>query len=148
MEIRRSYDRLISTIGFPILARWHLYIASGPCLLQKQLTIQWQTQWYFCVSLSQNLGSINIFVSLMWRKICPSFSGNPWKRCFCSHDKNGADKKLLWGADDVLNITGIYFAHIMGAGYSRCRLEHTCICIRLMHAHPPFTECQFLCTCT
>ena len=30
MEIRRSYERLISTIGFPILVRWHLYIESGP----------------------------------------------------------------------------------------------------------------------
>ena len=28
MEIRRSYDRLISTMGFPILVRWHLYIES------------------------------------------------------------------------------------------------------------------------
>ena len=32
MEIRRTYDRLISTIGFPILIRWHLYIESGPSL--------------------------------------------------------------------------------------------------------------------
>ena len=31
MEVRRSYDRLISTMGFPILVRWHLYIESGPC---------------------------------------------------------------------------------------------------------------------
>ena len=30
MEIRRSYDRLISTMGFPILERWQLYIESGP----------------------------------------------------------------------------------------------------------------------
>ena len=30
MEIRRSYDRLISTIGFPILVRCHLYIELGP----------------------------------------------------------------------------------------------------------------------
>ena len=30
MEIRRSYDRLISTMGFPILVRCHLYIESGP----------------------------------------------------------------------------------------------------------------------
>ena len=30
VEIRRSYDRLISTLGFPILLRWHLYIESGP----------------------------------------------------------------------------------------------------------------------
>ena len=30
MEIRRSYDRLISIMGFPILVRWRLYIESGP----------------------------------------------------------------------------------------------------------------------
>ena len=28
---RRSYDRLISTMGFPILVRRHLFIESGPC---------------------------------------------------------------------------------------------------------------------
>ena len=35
VEIRRSYDRLISTMGFPILARWHLYIESGPWWQQR-----------------------------------------------------------------------------------------------------------------
>ena len=30
VEIRRSYGRLISTMGFPILGRRHLYIDSGP----------------------------------------------------------------------------------------------------------------------
>ena len=30
VEIRRSYDRLISTMGFPILVRWHSYIEPGP----------------------------------------------------------------------------------------------------------------------
>ena len=30
MEIRRFYNRLISTMGSPILVRWHLYIDSGP----------------------------------------------------------------------------------------------------------------------
>ena len=29
VEIRRSYGRLISTMVFPILVRWHLYIESG-----------------------------------------------------------------------------------------------------------------------
>ena len=35
VEIRGSYSRLISTMGFPILVRWHLYIESGswpPCV--------------------------------------------------------------------------------------------------------------------
>ena len=37
MEIRRSYDRLISTIGFPIyiLVRWHLYIESVPQCIKR-----------------------------------------------------------------------------------------------------------------
>ena len=35
MEIRRSYDRLVSTMGFPILVRWHLYIESGPWWLRN-----------------------------------------------------------------------------------------------------------------
>ena len=30
MEIRRFYDSLISTMGFPMLVRWHLYIESAP----------------------------------------------------------------------------------------------------------------------
>ena len=36
MEIRRSYDGLISTMGFRILVRWHLYIESGPRYLEFQ----------------------------------------------------------------------------------------------------------------
>ena len=33
MEIRRSYDRLISTIGFALLVRWRVYIESGSSML-------------------------------------------------------------------------------------------------------------------
>ena len=33
MEIRQSYDRLISTMGFPLPVRWHLNIESGPSLI-------------------------------------------------------------------------------------------------------------------
>ena len=33
VEIRWSYDCLISTMGFPILGRWHLYIEAGPCTI-------------------------------------------------------------------------------------------------------------------
>ena len=35
VEMRRSYDGLISTMGFPILVRWHLYIESGPRCSEK-----------------------------------------------------------------------------------------------------------------
>ena len=30
MEIRQSYNRLISTVGFPKLVRWHFYMELGP----------------------------------------------------------------------------------------------------------------------
>ena len=38
VEIRRSYDRLLSTMGFPILVRRHLYIESGPSISWLLLT--------------------------------------------------------------------------------------------------------------
>ena len=42
MEIRRSYDRLISTTGFSILIRRHLYIESRPRLrLCSSLRERW-----------------------------------------------------------------------------------------------------------
>ena len=50
VEIRRSYERLISTMGFPILVRWQLYIESGPWWHQviwpKQL-IMGQFIWFY-----------------------------------------------------------------------------------------------------
>ena len=47
VEIRRSYERLISTMGFPILIRWHLYIESGPSLFHC-LFSGWSTICYSC----------------------------------------------------------------------------------------------------
>ena len=41
VEIRRSLDRLISTMGFPILVRWHLYIESVPVVFSlRPLTFE------------------------------------------------------------------------------------------------------------
>ena len=40
MEIRQSYNRLISTMGFPVLVRWHLYIESGPWF-KLEAVMQW-----------------------------------------------------------------------------------------------------------
>ena len=36
VEIRRSWDRPISTMGFPTLVRWHLDIESGPWCWQSR----------------------------------------------------------------------------------------------------------------
>ena len=41
MEIRRSFDHLIPSIGFPILVRWHIYVESTPDFnLQNKITTQ------------------------------------------------------------------------------------------------------------
>ena len=45
MEIRRSYDRLISTMEFPMLVRWHLYILNqGP---GDNCPVSWPIVWSF-----------------------------------------------------------------------------------------------------
>ena len=54
VEIRRSDDRLISTMGFPILVRWHLYIESGP----------WGRQLH--VLFSQSFWLEGIVIPLQW----------------------------------------------------------------------------------
>ena len=50
MEIRRSYDRLISTMGFPILVRWHLYIESGPWCFRGKASIAILLNTQPCIS--------------------------------------------------------------------------------------------------
>ena len=52
VEIKWSYDRLISTMGFPILVRWHLHIESAPWCLKVflyfflMLLLQLLSFWY------------------------------------------------------------------------------------------------------
>ena len=66
VEIRRSYDRLISTMGFPILVRLHLYIESGPG--GDWLPVCWWTE-------------------LIWIHIAPWWKCNSWWYRACSHDR-------------------------------------------------------------
>ena len=49
VEIRRSWDRLISTMGFPILVRWHLYIEQAP-------VYPWER--YICVACPECFGTV------------------------------------------------------------------------------------------
>ena len=58
MEIRRSYDRLISTMGFPLLVRCHLYIGSGPCLFGKLAIILKQGVYSQVESSLRGLGAV------------------------------------------------------------------------------------------
>ena len=53
MEIKRSYDRLISTIWIPIPVRWHLYIESGPT------TYMWHTINKHCPKCNGGASSQN-----------------------------------------------------------------------------------------
>ena len=66
MEIRRSYDRLISTMGFPILVRWHLYIESGPRILNEA---KLETR---VITIGERLGG-------MW-SVCRPKLGHPARR--------------------------------------------------------------------
>ena len=54
MEIRRCYDHLISTVGFPIMVRRHLYIESGPRGFSTRaflvrLSLEWIWNLEFCI---------------------------------------------------------------------------------------------------
>ena len=83
-EIRQSDNHLISTIGFPILVRWHFYTESGA-----------RSSWYWLWNKRT--------ICLSWGKIglpaqwAPSFSGNPQQNrpelCVCH-----------WGLHLVLNL--------------------------------------------
>ena len=57
MEIRRSNDRLISTMGFPILVRWHLYIESGSKSyrnhIKKYVGTCYNTLWLAQISIRE-----------------------------------------------------------------------------------------------
>ena len=56
VEIRQSYDRLISTMGFPVLVRWHLYIeyqglvvsglTDGKAPTRCQDQVHWPPGWW------------------------------------------------------------------------------------------------------
>ena len=56
MEIRRSCNRLISTMGFPLLVRWHLYIESGPRYFAKKYSLPLCSGWNVLGELGQYHG--------------------------------------------------------------------------------------------
>ena len=74
MEIRRSYDRLISKMGFPMLVRWHLYIESAPrpqwvnilAILKRPCSWQCSRPWWFWSRHGQNFNTVTSW----WVKWC------------------------------------------------------------------------------
>ena len=86
VEIRQSYDRLFSTMGFPILVRWHLHIESGPWarFLSHILSqVSWQVTWprlrpqvtcgTFCLS----------FFKWLHKSLGPKSLGLFWNAPYC-----------------------------------------------------------------
>ena len=57
VEIRQCYYSLISTMGFPILVRWHLYIESGP--------------WFFCGILAEENCRKGVTIGFRVHKLRP-----------------------------------------------------------------------------
>ena len=78
MEIRRSYDRLISTMGFLILVRRHLYIESGPwylwsCSCPPAITyLEFLTQRVDQVVVREMIPG-----ELYLNEVCLGYVGNP-----------------------------------------------------------------------
>ena len=59
VDIRRSYDRLISTMGFPILVRRYLYIESGPRIITNPFSLSYIISLiYICFKIVLSYGSI------------------------------------------------------------------------------------------
>ena len=90
VEIRRSYDRLISAIGYPILVR-HLCCESGPCIQTDKLespSLYCGTEWttyasvYLTIIVSDNglspvsckhskrVGNCELFFEISWDLSC------------------------------------------------------------------------------
>ena len=83
METRRSYDHLISTMGFPVLVRQHLYIESGPRSFKGSHCHVITTTLCQCIQwpphrahkaylplwlLSLNITSMRYHLSILWFK--------------------------------------------------------------------------------
>ena len=62
VEIRRSYDRLISTMGFSTLIR-HFCIESGPRLLVPTMAVWWHAP--FITNVSSSRGSLGLLGSFI-----------------------------------------------------------------------------------
>ena len=94
VEISRSYDCLISTMGFPILIKWHLYIESGPRRSWERTlplvgTLHWRDfSWFSLLSLVcaveiweliSNFSPYFIMALIIYPYRCHVSNALPWK---------------------------------------------------------------------
>ena len=84
MEIRHSYDLFISTMGFPLLVRFHLYIQSAPWSLQrwvnKIILSNHSMIWY---QLFTNMSSCqdDVLITKVWLSLMYFMPGRDVERC-------------------------------------------------------------------
>ena len=119
VEIRRSYDHLISTMGFPILVRWHFYIESGPSTWNL---LVFDLQMASCILVNINSGNDLLPVQcqgITWttdklysnEHLWTKFSGNLikmywiyWRKCtlkcFLQNDNHFVGNSL-WLSDTI-----------------------------------------------
>ena len=93
MEIRRSYDRLISTMRFALLVRWRLYVESGSSMLTLlvlklgPVSISEKTS-YRMISWSLEVARFVFrIVRSLWNLTGTSAAVLPMCRCACQISK-------------------------------------------------------------
>ena len=92
VEMERFYDRLISTMGFPVLVRRHLYLEPGPrifaatvhsctvSIYMARIPIQiqiWNSRLVLIYVMDESVTGVHMNASYIWY-----YSGNTW---FCDH---------------------------------------------------------------
>ena len=77
MEIKWSYDHLVSTMKLNMFVKWHIYIESGPCLnYPANIVFAWNIlglHWRVVTSKWK----INVSTGYL-RLICISYAPNQW----------------------------------------------------------------------
>ena len=82
-ELTRSYDCLVSIMGFSILVIWHLYIEAGPRFLMRRFDACKRYQnMFFSLSGCKNVFDISLQLKTSsYRRRCYLYV----KFCSCSH---------------------------------------------------------------
>ena len=99
MEIRGSYDPLISTMGFPMLVRRHLYIESGPRASQNT-TVHGLLIWAVLSACSREWPPESFLIN----HLCV----NGRRKHFCDVLNCTENTSMIW--TPFQNIPGVYLA--------------------------------------
>ena len=98
MQIKRSYDRLISTMGFPILVRRHLYFESGLTRFCRHMLVEFRIRNMLEVCLpliTQHPQCWNILTPFQYKVVSPGVGISILKVSW-SWDQRRNIKVVLW----------------------------------------------------